>query len=296
MKKVVICLIVTLACFLLCGQVYATNSDNIVVNSNLESGEQDNLGNNNEQVREFTNYYCEGTEWYYYYYYPYVNDDHTELTMKLYKTKSWLEGEVELDGKMYYNVWSQRISEPDSEPGKICCIRTADNKVWKKNIDKTDEPEIMIFDFNLTPGESFTYYCENDYICSNDVTVTCQSQIEYFDDNMGGLPYMDVECTAQYTGLPFEDDYAPVEINQNRWICGIGGLGGLDEPRYRNKLLYAVYHNGVPLFDNEPSGVEELKEQYVTPLKGNKYHIDGRVFKEGDRGISISNGKKVIRN
>ncbi|MDE7402087.1 MAG: hypothetical protein K2M87_01595 [Muribaculaceae bacterium] len=288
MKKVLICMMVTLACFLMSGQVYAVNVDNIVANSNTESDDEDNNGESDEQVREFTNYYCEGTEWYYSCKDIIVNDDFS-YTLKRIVYKEWLEGEIELGDKKYFCVWRLCEDRGINDPQLLSYVRTEESKVWKKNVDRPDEPEILIFDFNLAPGDVFDEYSYNVDEFRINVKTTCSERIQFPKDKEG-LPSLKMTTTT------YSQDFDIAEEYDTYWICGVGGLGGLDEPRYRNKYLYSLYHNGTKIFDNEPSGVEDLQEEYVTPHNGNKYHLDGRVFKEGDRGISISNGKKVIRN
>ncbi len=282
-------MMVMLACFLVSGQAYATHADNIVENSNTESDEQDNNGENDEQVREFTNYYCEGTEWYYGYNDIIVNDDFS-YTLKRIVYKEWLEGEIELEGKKYFCVWCQSEDRGITEPQLLSYIRVEDNKVWRKDVDKPEDPEMLIFDFNLAPGEVFNEYSYNVGEFHINVKTICAEWMQYpiGKEGLPSLKIVTTKATPELLDMPEE------EITF--WICGIGGIGALDNNTDITNRLFAVYHNGTKIFDNEPSGVEELQEEYVTPLKGKQYHLDGRIFKEGDRGISISNGKKVIRN
>lgn len=88
-------------------------------------------------------------------------------------------------------------------------------------------------------------------------------------------------------------------IGSTNWINGIGTECGLInnlsclDPKYTPHLLRMYNTNNQLVYEAQSADIYQLE----TPIISNtiKYHPDGSIFREGDKGIYIQNGKKYIQ-
>lgn len=101
---------------------------------------------------------------------------------------------------------------------------------------------------------------------------------------------------SEIDGNPGEPLFTPI-----KWIIGIGSETGLfdnvQSPESGGTRLLSVYHNGELIYQPNPSGINDVIDEMKNEIINNKkYHIDGREFREGDSGIYIQNGRKVMKS
>lgn len=208
--------------------------------------------------------------------------------------KDWIEETESINGVTYMKVF--RASDKDNyQKTTVEYIRTEGEKVYMLLDKDSDAPyEVLLFDYSLSDGEvselgPIVYGC---IMPDTPASVNCvDSDNVIFEDNSFKTMTMDVLLNGQHSLIC---EY-PI-----KWIRGIGSESGLLDnifsPESGGSRLLNVYHNGELVYNYTASlsGIEETPFEPHNTKEGKKYHIDGTVFRDGDKGICIQNGRKTI--
>lgn len=248
-----------------------------------------------------TGYICDGTVW------ESValvlkqgHDPDAESISDIFETiiiKSWIDGTEEIGGTAYMKVWTS-TSRYNYDNAWIKYIRTDGERVYLLTQEGETAGEHLLYDFSLQPGDEI----EIDPIFSGEIMQNTPSSVRCMNTN---------EETSENStyktcklGVYIDGKSAEPILNPIKWIRGIGSETGLldniQSPESGGSRLMNVYHNGELIYKYskpDSSGIGSTLTD-STPYKGNhkKYHLDGSEFREGDSGIYIQNGRKVLNN
>lgn len=248
------------------------------------------------QGEGFINYICEGTIWEVCYDDPRHDTETNTLVIDKRNMRNWLEGCYEIDGKTYMAFMVAYDKDNYETAYRRAYIRYDKGKVYRKYESK---PEELLYDYTLNIGEYCMKIIDDVY---RDIKAECtgfreisNSGINYqvMDMSLTSSPYIDPEAGISASDLGPEFDYN----EKTWWIKGLGGPNGI--------LMYcapfiseltAIYHNGTLIYKRTTAGIDNsVISSPEAPAQAQGFHLDGTPFKEGDQGICIINGKKVIR-
>ena len=226
-------------------------------------------------------------------------DPNAESIPDVFETRyyrDWIEGTEIIDGVTYMKVYSASDAT-DYQVRSTKYIRTENEKVYllaenEEGVLKED----LLFDYSLRTGDKIDVsLILNGLIASRyKVSLTCiNTENETFANKP--LTTMKMEI-SEIDGNPGEPLFTPI-----KWIIGIGSETGLfdnvQSPESGGTRLLSVYHNGELVYQPHPSGINDVIDEMKNEIINNKkYHIDGREFREGDSGIYIQNGRKVMKS
>ncbi|MDE7179612.1 MAG: hypothetical protein K2N88_00210 [Muribaculaceae bacterium] len=261
--------------------------------------------NNKEQKRpaKFTNYIEEGTRWEMLAKTMDLNQNPPKLVE--YVLTGWLEGYREINGKQYLVYWQG--SGNMENKSETAYIRYDNGLVYSLRPGHLDEEERLLYDFNLTENEEVHLYMDSDY---PDIVAKCTGLGEK-EFGLKTYPVIKLECFGEFKGdleqflenLGFESGDVDVDLDLDQkfnlnWIPGIGAARGLLYNLYPNDAVRtAVYHNDELIYGTppQPAGVGTIEtDGECEPSNGLKYKPDGTLFRNGDKGIYIQNGRKYV--
>lgn len=258
------------------------------------AAEQEGNGNQSTNQEQRLGYICEGTIW---------ESGRAILNPKpesvtnlfiIEMMRDWIEGTESINGVTYMKVF--RASDKDNyQKTTVEYIRTEGEKVYMLLDKDSDAPyEVLLFDYSLLDGEvselgPIVFGC---IMPDTPASVNCVDSDEViFDNKSFKTMTMDVLLNGQHSLIC---EY-PI-----KWIRGIGSESGLLDniysPESGGSRLLNVYHNGELVYNYTaaPSGIEETPFEMYNTKENKKYHIDGTIFRDGDKGICIQNGRKTI--
>lgn len=236
-----------------------------------------------------TNYFTEGTVWKLKSF-PQFPDNSEEATLHI---NIWLEESLDALDKTYTRCWYQVDGK---EKAELYSIRAEGSRVYQLNEDKTKE--YLIYDFDTTNSNAYVdiYIAETPLAQHSHPRFSKIMRISNIASDL--YQYSSVPTTLitfdAYDYLTNEWDY----WGKGNWIEGIGSPSGpLDNDASFIGGLYQyvdeVTHNGETVFKfQDASAVNNIDDNF--PEVGIKYHPDGTIFHDNEKGFFIQNGKKFI--
>ncbi|MBD5304948.1 MAG: hypothetical protein HDS12_01455 [Bacteroides sp.] len=247
---------------------------------------------------EFTNYICEGTRWEMFYTEAkYDNETHTN-TFTDKRMRLWLEESIIINGDSYMTLMRAYETDNYENSYPIAYIRYDNGKVYERFSKKPEAEEILLYDFNLDVNDSCVLYYDETF---PELTAEC-SAISEITNEGGVFEVMEMNFTGELYISPenggdgFVSDPKFDYKGKMKWIKGLGSINGILSNIGKLWKLDAIYHDDILIYKptNEELGVSEIPNAEVS-RQTKAYHLDGTPFREGDKGICIENGKKIIK-
>lgn len=205
-----------------------------------------------------------------------------------------LDGTETINDRKYLKLWI-KIDDAEEYLASYIHLDKSKMSVYALDPENIERGERLIYSF-VRHHDAFTLtsmswdgkLSEEDYTCSM-----------YGDDNIQSCGYTWYGYAISV--FPADSDLTRENlIGKATWYDGFGGACGftnqlscLDED-YTTILRRVITScNGV-IYENlsEPGAIDAVyEEEYKNNVK---YHLDGTLFREGDKGIYIVNGKKMI--
>ncbi|MBD5291578.1 MAG: hypothetical protein HDS24_05900 [Bacteroides sp.] len=242
------------------------------------------------------NYICYGTEW--------LNNIYTDALGGVhYRYLETINEDSELIGDLEYIKVEAEVEKGTT----IRYIRIEDNRVYCLNEEGDPDSEFLLYDFSLQPGDECVIraggiFSEDDVIPQ--VRVVCR---EITTESVNGYniyvnpiePYT-VENKVLVVSLYLPTDEGEEEyIGDIKWISGIGSQFGLLNNAGLSPITFntgiQVYYYFVPVYSTHPLGITPLYDADRAVKSSREYKLDGSPANEGDQGIIIRNGRKIIR-
>ena len=212
--------------------------------------------------------------------------EHSEKTIKDFKGRwCWgiphdyiIEGDTILGESSYMKL--QEIGH-----GFICGLRQDDNHVYKR--DCKEEKEYLIYDFNLSPGDSYVFRNETKMRVEN-VDTICIDGVS----RKRLMIWMD------------DDNYRIEDGLVDIWIEGIGSIVGspcfptLWSATGNQSILLQCRVGSMSLFSNEDYQASTINQKCFSAEDNHKatlHDLQGRrVTNQPRRGVYIRDGWKVV--
>ena len=311
MKLTITKLIVSMLMLLPAGShALAADNEPVAANPASETGS----GQTNPASGDFPfKYICEGTVWEYIESYQ---ENMLGMDVSLvYRNIEKIEGTKEVNGKTYM-VAKRILTVNDKDIESLTLyIRTEGECVYAIHPHDIYSPEreFILFDYSLQPTEEVETKIvgvQNSVLPEeNDVIFTCVDVTS--QENCGNeFTVMSISSTwleeSGKNGDQSEEESQTSFADENLypvWIRGLGSGRGLlansygSQPsKYFNRETN-VYHNGVLIYTSfqKAAGIKEIQSNSGIETSGQKkYRTDGNECRDGDKGICISAGKKII--
>lgn len=209
--------------------------------------------------------------------------------------EQWLDGTETINDIQYLKLW---ISIDDNEAYLASYIRLEKPFVYALDPNDIERGERLIYCLSIKSSPlTLAAMSWDGHLSAEDYSCT----IDYGEDiSSCGWDWYGFKVTVN---APDNETYSGSSLCTATWYDGFGGAQGF------TNQLYALDHdyttilkrvtttcNGVIYEDksNEstPNAIEGIKNESFS--KSIKYHIDGTLFKEGEKGLYIMNGKKYI--
>jgi len=206
----------------------------------------------------------------------------------------WLYGEEEINGKEYTKLWV-KIDDGEYTLASYIRIDTAEMEIYALSPDDMERGERRIYDFR--PHTGYRTLAAINW----DGTLSAEDYIYHVDRHVAG----GVEScgnsfsTWEVSIYRGSEEGEKIHLGSVTWIYGIGSTAG-----FLNQC-YSIYDgfttvlkkvetecSGV-VYENNIAGITSVVDPQIE--NGIKYRPDGTLFKEGDKGIYIMNGKKYIQ-
>lgn len=174
-------------------------------------------------------------------------------------------------------------------------IRVEGDKVYFLKAQNVPSKEELMFDYSILPGETNEIkglIDGQEYTVPDHTTLICKDTgTEYSMGNC--FDTITVEFLYNGESNPFTP---PI-----KWIKGIGSEAGISNNVITGSsggtTLMEVRTNEGTVYKLSTSEVDKILEDKVKSIEGqsNSYHLDGRIFRDGDQGIKINKGNKTLR-
>lgn len=233
---------------------------------------------------EYKNFFTKGTVWNMTFIYP--APPFTE-----HEGRYFFDGDTVIASQKGLKLYKENLTTNARSLQTV--LRADGDKVFFVPQPGSDEWTLM-YDFSLETGKSIEVTPALRWGTSQPsgkpTLIQCQSEgfAEYYEPDFPTLNLMD------YNPEDPEGDYRP-----GVWIKGIGSEGGpMWNAHFRSlgnwEILEKVVSNGQVILTRKESSIlgvaPDETHKYV------RYHIDGRIFRDGDKGIYVSReGKGVVR-
>ncbi|MDE7403083.1 MAG: hypothetical protein K2M87_06700 [Muribaculaceae bacterium] len=231
------------------------------------------------------NLFKEGTEWF-----CKVESCDT-YPPKISSIKFYLQGLVNKNDKSYLSVKTERIGADESQDyNPWGAIRAEGENVYYLPQDCNEE--VLIYGFDLIPDEIYKF-----------------SPVEGARYEIGKYPEpIQIELVEEELKTSEYGKYELMKLQETHsygqserptyWIKGIGSIAGPMNNLYADLLggstsLIEVKVDGVTVYKDKTAGVSECTNNYKDSTE-KAYNLDGTPHEEGEKGIYIVAGKKVI--
>lgn len=179
--------------------------------------------------------------------------------------------DINLSGNMVVNGKTYHIVQTPITETSLCLVREENGMVFRYNDDIDDE--IVVYDFNLGVGDSFTFYQFDEY-CT------------YYGDQPNNPETVQVEDTWVDFVAGENRKHIRFELYDGSeiWIEGIGSLRGFetggevfDVVTHTELVCFKVdsdiyFFNGASSCDNTTLGIDQIQKQevvlYPNPVRG----------------------------
>lgn len=211
----------------------------------------------------------------------------------------WLEGSEMIDGKWYLKLW---VKIGEEAPRMTTYIRMQvgpDARIYAMDPENMERGErlIYVFFYNRNMPEEPLASLNWDGTLSDEEYSFSMKSGEGFENS--GYKWGTEVASIYPSGA---EKSAENCLGNVTWVYGLGGMCGFTNQcyainsDYTTTLKRMVTHcSGVVYDSTGMNGIENIDaEDTMSPTRNVKYHLDGTLFNEGEKGIYIMNGKKYI--
>ncbi len=206
----------------------------------------------------------------------------------------WLDGVEEINGKEYVKLWV-KINDGEYDLASYIRIDNAEMEIYALSPDDMERGERRIYDFR--PHTGYRTLAAINW----DGTLSAEDYIYHVDKHVaGGFESCGNDFSAWevsiYSG---SEDGEKIPLGDVTWIYGIGSPAGFLNQCYSindgitSTLKRVETECSGVVYENNIAGITSVVAPEI--INGIKYRPDGTLFRDGDKGIYIMNGKKYVQ-
>lgn len=205
-----------------------------------------------------------------------------------FNVKQWLDGTEDINGRTYLKYWSQ-VEGEDAQLILYVRLVRGKNQAFCMAPDDPDHNEYLLYQFN--------YQQEPAEIASVgwDGTIS-DKKLKFSADSGSDLEYSELKYYGWDVSL--YDTSNNDCLDSVEWLLGMGTTHGFLnqcyslETEYTTTLKRLLHCGNEVIYDNTTANIDNI--QIDNTGSNIKYRADGTLFREGDKGLYIMNGKKYI--
>ena len=206
----------------------------------------------------------------------------------------WLDGVEEINGREYLKLWV-KIDDGEYTLASYIRVDKAEMEVYALSPDDMERGERRIYDFR--PHSGYRTLAAINW----DGTISAEDYIYHVDKYVAnGFE----SCGISFSSWNVSIYSGSVEgertcLGNVTWIYGIGSPAGFLNQCYSisdgvtSTLMRVVTDCSGVVYENNVAGISSVDSEMAN---GIKYRPDGTLFREGDKGIYIMNGKKYVQH
>lgn len=214
-----------------------------------------------------------------------------------FQVTEWLEGPVQIGDKNYLELWVQ-IGDEAPEMKTYLWFAMTNSRIYAVDPDDM-ERERLVYKMSVN---NFDHDTEPLAILNWDGTVSEEEysfRTKYGDSfQNSGYNWWNIDVNLYPLGAEKIEENC---LGKVEWIWGLGGMHGFTNQLYslcddyETTLKRVITSCSGIVYDANQAGIGGINADDSEGIGNNvKYHIDGTLFREGDKGIYIMNGKKYI--